>query len=185
MPTLGGDEQTILETGGIPEAPRDGSLLVTETNPQHEQQLYHYWPDNGKSRAYPVILPNVSLFMDGLFANRMLARNGLVESCGRMVGCSSLKLDGRFARHPIVSANRFTQAALSVQTGAGGRIGDLPLAARVARKSTAKITCPTSRRCIENRLQRQSACPPAPDAIAATVAARAPAQVAVRTFIVR
>src|SRR5271157_2708052 len=76
-------------------------------------------------------------------------------------------------------------ADLSVQTGAGERIGDLPLAAKVARKSTAKITCPTSRWRIENRLQRQSAFPPAPDASAATVAARAPAQVAVRTFIVR
>jgi hypothetical protein len=33
---------------------------------------------------------------------------------------------------------------LSVQTGAGEHIGDLPLAAKVGRKSTAKITCPTS-----------------------------------------
>ena len=76
-------------------------------------------------------------------------------------------------------------ADLSVQTGAGERIGDLLLAAKVARKSTAKITCPTSRWRIENRLQRQSAFPPAPDASAATVAARVPGQVAVRTFIVR
>ncbi len=62
VPALGGDEQTILETGGIPETLPDGSLLVTETNPQHQQQLYHYWPDSGKSQAYPVILPNGSLY---------------------------------------------------------------------------------------------------------------------------
>jgi hypothetical protein len=42
-------------------------------------------------------------------------------------------------------------ADLSVQTGAGERIGDLLLAAKIARKSTAKITCPTSRWCIEKQ----------------------------------
>ncbi len=62
VPALGGDEQMILETGGIPEALPDGSLLVTEINPQHEQQLYRYWPESGKSQAYPVILPNASLY---------------------------------------------------------------------------------------------------------------------------
>ena len=46
---------------------------------------------------------------------------------------------------------------LSVQTGAGERVGDLQLIAKVARESTAKITCPTSRWRIENRFQRQSA----------------------------
>ena len=89
-----------------------------------------------------------------------------------------MQFEGRTGDH-------FRYADLSVQTGAGERIGDLPLAAKVARKSTAKITCPTSRWRIENRLQRQSSFPPAPDASAAIVAARAPAQVAVRTFIVR
>ena len=62
VPALGGDEQMILETGGIPEALPDGSLLVTEINSQYEQQLYRYWPDSGKSEALPVILPNASLY---------------------------------------------------------------------------------------------------------------------------
>jgi len=43
------------------------------------------------------------------------------------------------------------------QTGAGERIGDLPPVAKVARESTAKINCPTSRWRIENRFQTQSA----------------------------
>ena len=42
----------------------------------------------------------------------------------------------------------------SVETGAGKRIGDLPVVAKVARESTAKINCPTSRRRIENRFGR-------------------------------
>jgi len=62
VPALGGDEQMILDTGGIPEALPDGSLLITEINSQYEQQLYHYWPDSGKSQALPVILPSVSLY---------------------------------------------------------------------------------------------------------------------------
>src|SRR5271157_478425 len=49
------------------------------------------------------------------------------------------------------------EADLSVQTGAGEHIGDLPLVAKVARESTAKINCPTSRWRIENRFQTQSA----------------------------
>jgi eukaryotic-like serine/threonine-protein kinase len=62
VPALGGDEQMILETGGIPEALPDGSLLITEINSQHELQLYRYWPDSGKSQALPVILPSASLY---------------------------------------------------------------------------------------------------------------------------
>ena len=73
VPALGGDEQMILETGSSPEALPDGSLLVSQINPQHQQQLYHYWPDSGKSQALPVILPfgtlygwaNVRPFPDG------------------------------------------------------------------------------------------------------------------------
>ena len=62
VPALGGDEQLILETGGIPEALPDGSLLVGQINPQHEQQLYRYWPDSGRSQAFPVILPYGALY---------------------------------------------------------------------------------------------------------------------------
>ena len=52
------------------------------------------------------------------------------------------------------SLHRETLADLSVQTGAGERIGDLPLVAKVARESTAKINCPTSRWRIENGSRR-------------------------------
>ncbi|HUJ21630.1 MAG TPA: protein kinase [Bryobacteraceae bacterium] len=62
VPALGGDEQMILETGGDPEALPDGSLLVVQINPQHEQQLYRYWPDSGKSQALPMILPYGELY---------------------------------------------------------------------------------------------------------------------------
>ena len=73
VPALGGEEQSILETGSSPEALPDGSLLLSQINPQHQQQLYHYWPDSGKSQALPVILPfgtlygwaNVRPFPDG------------------------------------------------------------------------------------------------------------------------
>jgi eukaryotic-like serine/threonine-protein kinase len=62
VPALGGDEQMILETAGIPEALPDGSLLITQINSQHELQLYRYWPDSGKSQVLPVILPSASLY---------------------------------------------------------------------------------------------------------------------------
>ena len=41
--------------------------------------------------------------------------------------------------------DHFLQADLSAQTGASERIGDLRLVAKIARKSTANITCRTSR----------------------------------------
>ena len=74
----------------------------------------------------------------------------------------ALHVIASFTNFPVcslsrVSSNRSTLVDLSVQTGAGERIGDLPPAAKVARKSTAKITCPTSRWRTENRLQGQSA----------------------------
>ncbi|HKM89134.1 MAG TPA: protein kinase [Candidatus Acidoferrales bacterium] len=62
VPALGGEEQMILETGGAPEALPDGSLLVSQINPQHQQQLFRYWPDSGKSQALPVIVPNGVLY---------------------------------------------------------------------------------------------------------------------------
>src|ERR1700689_5461813 len=92
---------------------------------------------------------------------------------------------GHLSEMPVYRASeattiRKTLADLSVQTGVGERIGVLPLVARVARESTEKTNSPKSR-------WRRDAIriPPAADASAATVADRAPAQVAVRTFIVR
>ena len=69
VPVLGGEEQSILESGWSPEALPDGSMLIGQLNPQHELQLFRYWPDTGKSRAYPVIMsidvPSVRAFPDG------------------------------------------------------------------------------------------------------------------------
>jgi eukaryotic-like serine/threonine-protein kinase len=69
VPVLGGEEQSILESGWAPEALADGSLLIGQINPQHQLQLYRYSPDNGKTRAYPMIMsidvPSVRAFPDG------------------------------------------------------------------------------------------------------------------------
>ena len=69
VPVLGGEEQTILESGWSPEALPDGSLLIGQINPQHQLQLFRYWLDTGKSRAYPVIMsidvPSARAFPDG------------------------------------------------------------------------------------------------------------------------
>ena len=81
--------------------------------------------------------------------------------------------------------DRIHISRLSEQTGAGEHIVDLPLVAKVARDSTAKVNSPTSPCRIENRFPMQIRIPPAADACAATVADRAPAQFAVRTVIVR
>jgi hypothetical protein len=88
VPALGGEEQMILETGGDPEALPDGSLLVGRINPQHEQQLYRYWPDSGKSQALPLILPygdvygwaTVRAFSDGRRA--LVAGTAVGEQAG-------------------------------------------------------------------------------------------------------
>ena len=58
---------------------------------------------------------------------------------------------------PFLIRPDLPEADLSLQTGAGEHIGDLPLVAKIARESTAKIYCPTSRWRIENRFQTQSA----------------------------
>jgi hypothetical protein len=62
-------------------------------------------------------------------------------------------------RGNMLQARSLAAALDYVQTGAGERIGDLPLVAKVARESTAKINYPTSRWRIENRFQTQSAFP--------------------------
>jgi len=71
---------------------------------------------------------------------------------------------------------------LSVQTGAGERIVDLPLVAKVARCKDQLPDKPVAHR---EQVPDAIRIPPAADASAATVADRAPAQFAVRTFIIR
>jgi len=59
----------------------------------------------------------------------------------------ALHVIASFTNFPVyslssVSSNRSTLVDLWVQAGAGERIGDLPLVAKVARESTAQINCP-------------------------------------------
>jgi len=73
VPALGGEEQMVLETGSVPEALPDGSLLVNQLNKQQQLQLYRYWPDTGKTRSFDIILPEPDLgtiraFPDGRHA---------------------------------------------------------------------------------------------------------------------
>ena len=56
VPVLGGEEQTIVEAGWAPECLPDGSLLIGQLNSEHQLQLFRYWPDTGKSRAYPLVM---------------------------------------------------------------------------------------------------------------------------------
>ena len=80
---------------------------------------------------------------------------------------------------------RSTQVDLSVQTGAGERIWRFT----TRRESRSKVNCqdhlPDKPMAHQEQAPEAIRIPPAPDAGAATVAAGAPAQVAVRTFIVR
>ena len=54
VPVLGGEEQLVLESAGHPETLPDGSILLVRPNAEHLYQLFRYWPDSGKLRAYPV-----------------------------------------------------------------------------------------------------------------------------------
>jgi hypothetical protein len=61
----------------------------------------------------------------------------IVANKRRLWQFGKISTDKRASIHDFVSS----LADFSVQIPAGERIGDLPLAAKVARKSTAKITC--------------------------------------------
>jgi eukaryotic-like serine/threonine-protein kinase len=70
VPVLGGEEQMLLESGGSAEALPDGSLLINLLNPQHQFQLYRFWPDSGRSQSLPMLLPDddvvtIRVFADG------------------------------------------------------------------------------------------------------------------------
>jgi hypothetical protein len=100
----------------------------------------------------------------------------------------ALHVIASFTNFPVcslsrVSSNRSTLVDVSVQTGAGERIGDLPLVAKVARESTEQL--PDKPVAHREQVPDAIRIPPAADASAATVADRAPAQFAVRSFIVR
>ena len=48
VPVLGGEEQLVLEDAMYPEVLPDGTLIVARNNPQHELQLFHFWPETGR-----------------------------------------------------------------------------------------------------------------------------------------
>jgi hypothetical protein len=54
IPALGGDEHMVLQDAESPQALADGSLLVFRWNSRRMQQLFRYWPENGKFRPFPV-----------------------------------------------------------------------------------------------------------------------------------
>ena len=96
----------------------------------------------------------------------------------------------RVARYPECVRIDPHRSTFRYKPGAAERVGDLPLVTKVARESTAKINCckdqlPDKPVAHREQVPEAICIPPAADAGAATVAARAPAQVAVRTFIVR
>ena len=82
VPVLGGEEQLVLEDAMYPEALPDGSLIVARSNNQHELQLFHFWPENGRLQPLPMqvdlgsTLPQVRAFPDGLEALVLGGRTG-------------------------------------------------------------------------------------------------------------
>lgn len=53
MPSVGGEERLVVEDAKDPEVLRDGSLLVHRFNEKRRLQIYRFWPDSGRLRAYP------------------------------------------------------------------------------------------------------------------------------------
>jgi eukaryotic-like serine/threonine-protein kinase len=52
VPALGGDEKLVVENAMDPQALPDGSLLIVRLNAGHRFQVFHYWPETGKSQPY-------------------------------------------------------------------------------------------------------------------------------------
>src|SRR5215510_2944377 len=99
------------------------------------------------------------------------------------------KIEARFLTWPITSCLPILQQVASVCSSRFTSrlpgtnlldewIGDSPLIAEVVASQLAKITCPTGRQYIRTG-SNGNPHPPAPDARASAVTARAPAQVAV------
>src|SRR6266478_4921263 len=87
---------------------------------------------------------------------------------------------GRVARDPgAIRKSRSTTLRLPGTNLLDEWIGDLPLIAEVVASQLAKIICPTGRQNTSRTGSNGNPHPPAPDARASAVTARAPAQVAV------
>ena len=67
---LGGEERLVLEDAAFPEVLPDRSLLVAKINAGRKLQLHRFWPETGRTQAYPVELQSISgapvrVFPDG------------------------------------------------------------------------------------------------------------------------
>jgi eukaryotic-like serine/threonine-protein kinase len=51
IPALGGEERFLLANAASPEPLPDGSLLIVRVDPDRRNQVYHFWPDNGRLQA--------------------------------------------------------------------------------------------------------------------------------------
>ena len=70
VPVFGGAEQLVVEDAQTPQPLPDGSLLLTKLNAEGTLQLFRFWPDSGRLKAFPLRLtgPGFSqlrLFLDG------------------------------------------------------------------------------------------------------------------------
>lgn len=71
LSALGGDAQLVLEKAAYPQALADGSLLLVRLNAATQQQVFRYWPENGRLAAFSlqVTLSNgpgqIAVFPDG------------------------------------------------------------------------------------------------------------------------
>jgi eukaryotic-like serine/threonine-protein kinase len=57
IPSVGGSPQLVLPDACAPVALADGSLLVTRVDAAHQYRLYQLWPDTGRLKEFPIILP--------------------------------------------------------------------------------------------------------------------------------
>ena len=57
IPMLGGEPRLVLENAKGPQAVADGSLLMTRANEKRQNQLYRFWPRDGRLQALRALLP--------------------------------------------------------------------------------------------------------------------------------
>ena len=51
IPALGGEERFLFANAASPEPLPDGSLLIVRVDPDRRNQVYHFWPENGRLQA--------------------------------------------------------------------------------------------------------------------------------------
>ena len=61
IPPLGGDPVLLLENAWEPQALPDGSLLVLRPAAGSQEQIFRFWPENGKLQAYAAFLKQVDV----------------------------------------------------------------------------------------------------------------------------